>query len=90
MTLPFDPENERTIREYAASLSTRDLTFEIIEQMTRALEINNSGLFRVASLLMVEYETRADTDQSTRKRLADYRKLIDYAVEATHAKGRSK
>jgi len=87
MTLPFDPENERVIREYAASLSTRDLTFEIIERVERAIEINNSGAFRTASLLMMEYETRADTDPSTRKRLADYRKLIDYAVEATHAKG---
>jgi hypothetical protein len=79
MTLPFDPEHEQTIREYAASLTTDSLLLEIIDQMDRAIEINNSGAFRVASLLIGEFETRKDCQP-----LTEFRKMIDFAIAQTH------
>ena len=88
MTLPFDPADERNIRDYAASLTTRELYAELSERMVIACESNNSGLFRVASLLMIEFESRNDSEyQHARKLIAKLREQIDLAVAATHAQG---
>jgi hypothetical protein len=83
-TLPFQAEHEQNIRDYAATLTTIQLAQEIKFRVNRAIAINNSGAFRVASLLMIEFETRADADQSTRKKIRKMRTMIDFAIRETH------
>jgi hypothetical protein len=80
----FMTEHELIVAEYARSLSKNDLIITLIDQVNRAVAINNSGAFKVASVLITELESRGLTFPE----LSEFRKLIDEGVRAIEEKMR--
>ena len=73
---PDDEKEIATLIEGAKTFPDALLIEMCIETMDRAIEINNSGLFKVAGILMDEIDRRGLTNVKIR----NYRDLLRMAV----------
>jgi hypothetical protein len=72
-------KDEKFIVEFARSLPDHELLFEAVDQMEHALDENNTGRFKVASLIFAEAERRGLAPPA----MSTFKKQLDEAIEQT-------
>jgi hypothetical protein len=72
-------EDIQAITAYARALSTHELWAEIEATMERAFILNNTGTFKIATILLAELETRVPLSPS----VLAFRQNLEAAIANT-------